>query len=85
MVLTHASVSGVKAPTLSRIVRCKTLITKRRIKIRPTNPRTKSRTKTLMNLRNKARVGLAAWKYLEPKDLAKPLTEDGKEWKFCTK
>jgi hypothetical protein len=33
----------------------------------------------------KARIGLAAWKYLEPKDLTKPLVEDGKEWKFCTK
>jgi hypothetical protein len=28
---------------------------------------------------------LAAWKYLEPKDLTKPLIEDGKEWKFCSK
>ena len=31
----------------------------------------------------KARIGLAAWKYLEPEDLTKPLIEDGNEWKFC--
>ncbi|KAI2512823.1 hypothetical protein MHU86_1612 [Fragilaria crotonensis] len=29
---------------------------------------------------------LAAWKYLEPKDLTKPLVdEDNRKWKFCTK
>ena len=32
----------------------------------------------------KVKTELAAWKYLEPKDLNKPLIEDGKAWKFCT-
>ena len=34
----------------------------------------------------KIKTELPAWRYLEPKDLTKPLVdEDGRTWKFCTK
>ena len=34
----------------------------------------------------KAKGDLPAWRYLEPKDLTKPLDDgDGRSWKFCTK
>ena len=34
----------------------------------------------------KAKTELPAWKYIEPKDITKPLIDnDGRHWKFCTK
>ena len=92
VVPTLGSVSDVKATILSRIVHCRSLTIKKKERSKNKN-KSKDKEKdkdkdtdTDEPVAKKPRIALAAWKYLEPKDLTTPLIDgDGKEWKFCTK
>ncbi len=85
----NAATSGEKSGEKSDIVcfRCKG---PHHVKDCPKKGKTRDKSKEKESddppAAKRAKTTLPAWRYLEPRDLTKPLVDDdGRSWKFCTK